>query len=493
MRNTAEIRNPNESGLTIADGTSELTTPASPHPHASAMHVRAAQCALEHAIRDRRPTLLSASGPCNQDDMIEWLARYSAVPSVYFRTREGVEYAGIGAAWEMRIADSFSTKDLIDSAQSILKSRSYSDGEGALPAFIGGMPFDRESDDPQWRGAGFGAVRLFVPEALRIRDQSGSFLIASTEVRPTDTIHDILSRLDVVLAGYAPPTSPGRLESHSRWTIVADDSRDDWDRGVWHALSHISTNRVSKVVLSRHVRLRCDGRPDRWEVLERLRRFDDSCFTFLFDFGLGASFVGASPEQLFKLEEDRLAVDCIAGTMSPPTGYGDDEQIERLMLADEKICREHEHVAGLLRDDISALCLEDAPSVEPRIMRLRTLRHLRSIQRGRLRPGTSLGDVITRLHPSAAVGGRPRPEALELIRSLEPHARGWYAGPVGYVSADRAEFAVAIRSALVDKDGAWAYAGAGIVAGSDPEAEWSETAHKLQAFLRAVNASADPH
>jgi menaquinone-specific isochorismate synthase len=61
------------------------------------------------------------------------------------------------------------------------------------------------------------------------------------------------------------------------------------------------------------------------------------------------------------------------------------------------------------------------------------------------------------------------------------------------VSADRAEFAVAIRSALVDKDGAWAYAGAGIVAGSDPEAEWSETAHKLQAFLRAVNASADPH
>ena len=90
------------------------------------------------------------------------------------------------------------------------------------------------------------------------------------------------------------------------------------------------------------------------------------------------------------------------------------------------------------------------------------------------------------MHPTPAVGGTPRSAALAAIRELEPYPRGWYAGPIGWIERDRAEFAVAIRSAMLSGATASVFAGAGIVPGSVPETEWQETQNKAQAFLKAV-------
>src|SRR5690606_5449313 len=126
----------------------------------------------------------------------------------------------------------------------------------------------------------------------------------------------------------------------------------------------------------------------------------------------------------------------------------------------------------------------------PVIKRLATVQHLHSPVSAQLREGVSLEALLTALHPTPAVGGRPRAGALELIATLEPFARGWYAGPVGVVGLESAEFAVAIRSAYLEGDRAAVMAGCGIVKGSEPLSEWAETLKKAAPLVRLLTEAA---
>ena len=112
------------------------------------------------------------------------------------------------------------------------------------------------------------------------------------------------------------------------------------------------------------------------------------------------------------------------------------------------------------------------------------MQHLATRVQAELRAGTSDTDLVRLLHPTPAVAGAPIVPAIQALRAYEPFDRGLYAGPIGVVSRDGAEIAVAIRSARLDGDALVAFAGAGIVEGSDPAEEWRETGHKLLAFER---------
>ena len=123
---------------------------------------------------------------------------------------------------------------------------------------------------------------------------------------------------------------------------------------------------------------------------------------------------------------------------------------------------------------------------EPEIMRLPALQHLVSPIRGTLRDESCPLELVAELHPTPAVCGFPRDAALRLIAELEPFSRGLYAGVVGWLEPHGIETAVAIRSMLARPDHTIAFAGAGVVAGSDPELEDEETRTKLRSFLRAA-------
>jgi isochorismate synthase EntC len=112
--------------------------------------------------------------------------------------------------------------------------------------------------------------------------------------------------------------------------------------------------------------------------------------------------------------------------------------------------------------------------------------HLRVAVGGRLRSPRGLADLLAALHPTPAVGGTPKRRALEILRTVEAGTRGWYAGPVGWIEPAAAEFFVGIRSALMEGSCAEAFAGSGIVEGSEPETEWLETEAKLQPMLEAL-------
>ena len=143
-------------------------------------------------------------------------------------------------------------------------------------------------------------------------------------------------------------------------------------------------------------------------------------------------------------------------------------------------------MADSIRGAFQALCKEVREEEEVSIVRLRDCQHLVRRFEGILADGKTESDILETLHPSPAVGGCPVKAALEWIEREEPFDRGWYAGPVGWVGYDSSEFAVGIRSGLIDGNTLSLYAGAGIVPGSDAEREWAEIESKLETFSRML-------
>ncbi len=199
------------------------------------------------------------------------------------------------------------------------------------------------------------------------------------------------------------------------------------------------------------------------------------------------AFVGASPELLARLDGRRLETHALAGTAPRGVDPAEDARLGAALLARDKDRREHRVVVEAITAALDPLAAAVMVDGAPRLRRLPGIQHLETAISARLRPGVALDDIVDRLHPTPALGGEPRAAALEWLARTEPLDRGWYGGPVGWLGADGAGVAaVAIRSALIVGPRAWAFAGAGVVAGSDPDAEWAESALKLRTVGQAL-------
>ena len=238
---------------------------------------------------------------------------------------------------------------------------------------------------------------------------------------------------------------------------------------VVRALEAIESGRVDKVVVARQEVL---PPADPVATLDALARNFPDCWVFAVSDGRD-TFLGATPELLARFEERRLETCALAGSAAP----GDDS-----LLRSPKDLREHQFVVDAIRDALEDLCEEVVIAPGPQLLVLRNVQHLRTTITATLRPQVSALDAVRALHPTPAVCGVPSGAAAELIAELEPFERGLYAGVVGFDD----EFVVAIRSARLTSLATHVYAGAGIVAGSDPEAEDEETRAKLRAITEAL-------
>jgi len=144
----------------------------------------------------------------------------------------------------------------------------------------------------------------------------------------------------------------------------------------------------------------------------------------------------------------------------------------------------------MVREALKNHCTSVYVSAMPQLLKLKNVQHLKTPIAGELIPGRCILDVMADLHPTPAVGGFPRQAALEAIQNTEKLDRGWYAGPLGWVGAGgHGEFAVALRSGLIDGSKATLFAGCGIVSNSDPQAEYAESGLKFQVMLRGLGGS----
>lgn len=270
-----------------------------------------------------------------------------------------------------------------------------------------------------------------------------------------------------------------------RFSLTSPISHEEWCTIVAKAISEIDVGRVSKVVLARQVVVEANRPIKPMQVAARLQALYPSCTTFHVD-----GFIGASPELLVSRRHSLVRSQPLAGTVAR-TGHGPtDAAGESALLASPKERSEHamvvDAVARVLADWCRPLTVPDSPS----IVELRNVSHLGSTIEGTLKDplgGPSALALAGLLHPTPAVAGTPRSEALNLIAELEGFDRGRFAGPVGWVDGSgNGEWVVGIRSAALEGCRARLFAGVGIVAGSQPRLELAETQLKLQSLLAAV-------
>ena len=219
-------------------------------------------------------------------------------------------------------------------------------------------------------------------------------------------------------------------------------------------------------------------------LAEGLKAATPGCFHFYVEPESGVAFLGASPELLFRRAGRSVQSEAVAGTRPRGASATDDDGLRDALLHSEKDLSEHAYVRVGIEETLGPLCEEIEIEGDVSEMKLARRRHLRSRVRGTLREGVTDAGLLDALHPTPAVGGHPRGEALGEIRALEPFDRGWYAGPVGWIGAEASEFTVGIRSGLVRGRTLALFSGAGIVAGSVPDEEWAEIEQKIGDFTR---------
>ncbi len=357
----------------------------------------------------------------------------------------------------------------------------------ARPRFFGGARFDASSPhhDPAWEA--FGAWRFVLPEvivALRGGRLSASLTLA---VRPQQTREEVAAAVAAAIAGVtaAPSAPPG---GPARYQRTGPDAAH-WRAAVSGALAEIAAGRYRKAVLALQARCHAPAPHDVAATLTALAERFEGCFVFGYRLG-DSSWVGASPELLVSLERGRLRALSLAGTSARGATGEEDEALAGALIASEKERSEHDLVVKAARESLAPLCRDLSVPDAPRLLRMAGIQHLQTPIEGRAATGVDVLDALLAMHPTPAVGGSPREPALEAIARLEGMDRGWYAGPIGWMDMNgEGAFAVALRSALLHGREALLYAGAGIVAGSDPDRELAEAELKLQPLLEALRGT----
>ncbi|MES3631036.1 MAG: isochorismate synthase [Longimonas sp.] len=418
----------------------------------------------------------------NAINPLAWGAVQPHAPFVYWRNRSAdVTYAAVGAARTWGGARSKRNNTLPSATV-----RNLERWLELLPPEVriwGGARFDPTAQrEDAWEE--FGSWNLMLPR-FTLHREGGTSRLFTTLVAPRDTQHQeaVLQQVDALRFPHEARTS---ATAH-RVARADRPTRDEWMRQVQAAVDAIADDRLRKVVLARAVDLTFDVPLAPWALLHRLQEETPRCTAFGWQPARsGPAFIGATPERLFQMHGATLRTEAIAGTRPRGRTPEEDAMLRDELLNSSKDRREHAFVQEALTEALAPLAETVTAPDAPEELQLERKRHLRSEITATLRDSTTAVDVLNALHPTPAVGGTPTRSARAFIREHEAFDRGWYAGPVGWMSRDAAEVLVAIRSALVNDDTLTLYSGAGIVEGSDPAAEWDEIENKLADFKAAL-------
>jgi len=348
---------------------------------------------------------------------------------------------------------------------------------------LGGMKFDPEKKTTSlW--SNFKTSQFTVPEFMLTCVNNRTFLTTNIIVKKED--HPV--QLASTLKQLENKLFENNRISNTNVTIKekAEIDVQTWKNTIQKIKEEIKTGKAEKIVLAREVRIAFDKQVNISTILNSLLKTQPNSYVFAFEEGEDC-FVGATPERLVKVEQNELLSTCLAGTAPRGKTKEEDERIGTELLHDEKNRQEHDFVVKMIKDAVSRYCTNVNIPDAPVLYRLKNLQHLYTPVTAKLKKGYSILDVVEKLHPTPALGGTPKEESLAFIRQYEQLDRGWYGAPIGWIDSNRCgEFAVAIRSALIQGDEASLFAGCGIVENSDPDSEYKETAMKLLPMLTVL-------
>jgi len=355
------------------------------------------------------------------------------------------------------------------------------------PTPVPARPADRIAD----ASADLPDALLWLPELGLCTRRGQAALVLTTRLPATHA--DLRRRWRDWLARLVPALDaplPEPLTSSTLTNLGSLPDLRDWQILVESALTAIRSGPLDKVVLCRRIGLRGRRPFDLRRLLAALTYLFPSCQVISIERG-ETRFVAATPERLLRVHGRQVEVDAIAGTAARSASAPRDAALTAALQASGKDQREHAMVVEAVREVLDGCCDAVQVPAVPRVMQLHNAQHLWSPVSGRLRDATDLFTLAERLHPTPATNGKPQVEARQWLHRMEPLERGWYTGVAGILEAGAnpqldGELWVLLRCAQIQGDEAQLYAGAGIVLGSDPLAEWRETGHKLAAIATAL-------
>jgi menaquinone-specific isochorismate synthase len=390
----------------------------------------------------------------------------------------GMTIVGIGAARELRGTGVDRWREVIDGTRAIAIG-ALPDDPLARPRVLGGAAFaPGGADRAPWTG--FGDAWFMLPRWLYVSDGARAVLVLAVEPHEAAQSSRWHAELDGLRTALATP-----FVTRPQPPLVAFDpgDRDAWRAEVRAITDAIARGDYAKIVAARSALVTLAGEARAADMIAELdARQAETARIVVRPPGAG-TLIAATPERLVRRDTGVVSCDALAGSARGDEGAS-------VLLASGKDRREHDLVVSAIATALAELgATVDAPS-EPGVRTLRHVLHLHTPISATLREPRHLLELAAALHPTPAVGGTPTPRATEWIATHEA-ARGWYASPVGWFDLDgNGELAVAIRSGLIAGERAHLWAGAGIVAGSDPDRELAETDLKLRAMLGALGVSA---
>jgi isochorismate synthase len=422
------------------------------------------------AAREQQPVLISFTERISPQSATDFFA------DALLRGDEGFLWvhpdqkfalAGVGVAHRIETHGTNRFRDTAAAWQTILDS-AIIDGvdtlAGSGPTLLGGFSFDPlRSRTSLWEGFADGS--FIVPRHQLLINGNAALL---TE--------------NLLVEGNVPAPHTSRTALPSPAFLGAEA----WQTLVAQTTDKIRQGQYEKVVLARGIQLTATHPFDVYAILNALQAAYPWAYTFAITRN-GKTFLGATPERLVSVASGIVRATGLAGTAKRGVTPDDDELIGAELLASDKNRHEHAVVVEMLRNALSDTCLDVHAADAPQLLKLANVQHLYTPVSGRLRPHATLMDLIARLHPTPAVGGLPSPDAVAYIRDNEQLDRGWYAAPIGWLDARKeGDFAVALRSGLIEGNTATLFAGCGIVGDSEPGAELAETELKLQPMRKAL-------
>lgn len=361
---------------------------------------------------------------------------------------------------------------------------------GAVDAPFGGPHFFTSFTflDEVEAGEPFPAAQVFVPRWQVARAGAKTTAVANLLVTPDVDLASLTERVWRAHAKFAGFNYASTVEENASFEpTFARNEVGDYRAAVAKAIGRIGAGEFQKIVIARAIDLTADQPLHPLRVLNGLRQRFPDCYAFSAATGRGPSFIGASPERLVRVSQNVFETEALAGSARRGLGASEDAALAAALQQNEKDLREHRLVVDSIVRRLAPLGMKLEFDERPVIRRLANVQHLATPIRATLPDGVRLLDVLARLHPTPAVGGTPRESAVKAIRELEDFPRGLYAGALGWLnSRGGGEFFVGIRSALIEGVGARVYAGAGIVAGSEPDREYAETELKFHAVQDAL-------
>lgn len=414
--------------------------------------------------------------------MTHWLSIQNIPLKSFWRNRKGnLSIAGLGQAWEYRLHHRNDIAPCFRQISQLLKNNSTDLSPLQCLGFIA------FSDQQQCTWESFGYGHFFLP-AIELRKNTWGYQLACHLFYDNPQQWQTMINKRVEQLSHLDWSTTSKKHHSCALTpagYIPDETQ--WQHLMTQSQQAFRDKQFRKVVLSRESRFSFDGTLSPWEILRRWHEANPYSYTYAFQETPGHVFFGCSPESLFHRRGLSITTEALAGTISRGTDRYTDQEKADYLLSDPKNITENRLVLDDIKQRLNPVCTHLKADKTHSLLKLKNLQHLRYLIRGRLIPDVKDEDLIRILHPTPAIGGLPREQAMAFIHREEPYARGLYAGICGIVGLNDTELNVSIRCARLAPGKLSLYSGAGIIPASRSLDEWEELDNKISTIRHILH------